>query len=716
MSRKRRTTRAPSSRRQPVRSGGDAAAVPIRPQGYSRWRAGTLALVYLLFALHIAHWRLTGKTLAPLELNEVMYTLELGIVTAGFLFMTLAALSVVIFGRFFCSWGCHILALEDLCAWLLKKIGIRPKPVRSRVLLFVPPLAMFYMFIWPQVSRIMDGRPMPRWRVFSDEQGWASFVTTNFWRNLPGPWIIALSFAICGFAIVYFLGSRGFCTYGCPYGVLFGLFDRVAPGRIKLTGDCQQCGTCTANCQSHVRVHEELAVYGKVVSPACMKDLDCVTGCPHDALGYGFTRPALFQSLKSAGRRRIPYDFSFAEDILMALVFLGSLVIFRGLYGTVPFLLTLGLGGILAYLAVVNLRLIRSDRLRLNNFELKRDGRLTMRGRGFAAVSALLAVFVLHSGFIRYHERLGERALERLARASAGDASATAEAKTALAHFAACEQWGLFKHPLLEQRFATLYESLGEFDRAASYLQSVLEQSPGDLHSRVALARILVRLGRPAEAAGWLEQVARAEAAPGESAEQVAHLRGAAHALLGEIARSGGDATRAKREYQAALSDAPDNAAACMGLGELLADEGRFSEAEASFRRVLSLKPDAAEAQYNLGVMLAAQGRGDEAVEAYRAAIRLNPNDADVENNLGFLLAKQGKRGKAATHFRRALEVDAKHAHAHFNLARLLQESGDTTQALSHFQSAARLDPQYARLLGISAQSPAAARPPAEQP
>ena len=137
-------------------------SAPHRAARYGRWRAGTLLLVYCLMGLHFAHWKIAGRTLAPLELNEVMHTFELGIVTAGFLFMTAAMLSVLIFGRFFCSWGCHILALEDLCAWLLRKIGIRPKPLRSRVLLLVPPAAMFYMFIWPQINRLLHGRRVGR--------------------------------------------------------------------------------------------------------------------------------------------------------------------------------------------------------------------------------------------------------------------------------------------------------------------------------------------------------------------------------------------------------------------------------------------------------------------------------------------------------------------------------------------------------------------------
>ena len=122
-------------------------------RSYGRWRAATLIGVYVLMTVHVLHWKITGKTLAPLELNEVMYTLELGIVTAGFLFMALAVLASAIFGRFFCSWGCHILALQDLCAWILGKLRIKPRGIRSRLLAWLPLFAAFYMFAWPQVAR-----------------------------------------------------------------------------------------------------------------------------------------------------------------------------------------------------------------------------------------------------------------------------------------------------------------------------------------------------------------------------------------------------------------------------------------------------------------------------------------------------------------------------------------------------------------------------------
>ena len=110
---------------------------------YSRWRAGSLIAVHLLIGLHIAHWLATGQTLAPLEFNEVLHTLHLGIITAGFLFMALTIVGTLVAGRFFCSWGCHILALQDLSAWLLDKLEIRPQPIRSRTPLWALAKSLF---------------------------------------------------------------------------------------------------------------------------------------------------------------------------------------------------------------------------------------------------------------------------------------------------------------------------------------------------------------------------------------------------------------------------------------------------------------------------------------------------------------------------------------------------------------------------------------------
>ena len=114
-----------------TKSKGDAVRIILTGKSYTKKRAATLLLVYVLVLAHVLHWRLTGRTMAPLEFNEARLTLEVGVITAGFLFMALAFASAAFFGRFFCSWGCHILALEDSCTWLLGKIGLRPEWARG---------------------------------------------------------------------------------------------------------------------------------------------------------------------------------------------------------------------------------------------------------------------------------------------------------------------------------------------------------------------------------------------------------------------------------------------------------------------------------------------------------------------------------------------------------------------------------------------------------
>ena len=472
-----------------------------------RRRAAVLVTVHVLILLHILHWKVTGMTLAPLEFNEVMYTLELGIVTVGFLFMLVTVLATLVFGRFFCGWACHILALQDLCAWLLAKMRLPQKQIRSRALFLVAPGAMFYMFIWPQISRILAGRPPPELRVVSDGEGWASFITSDLWRNLPGPAGIVITFAICGFAIVYFFGSRAFCFYACPYGVIFDVADRFAASRVRLVGDCIQCGICTANCSSHVRVHEEVVKFGRVVDPSCMKDLDCIKGCPEEALDFGRAKPSLMESFQPLKRRR--YDFSWAEDALIALVFVACFAIFRGLYDLVSFLVTLALSGILAYLAVTSFRLPKKRDVRLRNFRLKKNGVLTADGKVFAFVMVALGIFVVHSAAIRFHEATGRWGLEAAERELASgvrpEMDSLEEARQRLVFV---ERWGLIHSTELIARLASAHQIAGALGPAENYLRRLLEREPESAPVYYNLGSVLLAQGRPGEAQGFLERAA----------------------------------------------------------------------------------------------------------------------------------------------------------------------------------------------------------------
>ncbi|MCC7292147.1 MAG: tetratricopeptide repeat protein [Phycisphaerales bacterium] len=537
----------------------DGAAHDAHKSRFARWRAATLALVYVLMAAHVTHWLIAGRTLAPLELNEVVYTVELGIVTAGFLFMLVAVLATSILGRFFCSWGCHILALQDLCAWLLGKVGIRPKAVRSRTLMLAPFVVAAYMFAWPAIERAMTGTAFPTLHTTTDAQGWASFMTENFWRNLPGPGIALLTFFVCGFLVVYVLGSRSFCTYGCPYGAVFRVADKISPGRIRLVKSCGDCGLCTSVCTSHVRVGEELQRYGMVVDSACLKDLDCVSVCPEDAVRFGFGRPGWMNKVRDDVPVRRRYDFTPWEEGMLVILLLAGVFIYRGLYGRVPFFLSISFGIILGYMTVVAGRMATRPTARFNRWMLKVEGRTRPAGVLFAAVFLVAVAASIHSGWICYHAWQGMREVHALGRNIDGDASVHLESfapqiASALSHVETVDRWGLFTTPAV---IAPL----------------------GKLHC--AAASIEISKGRASPAIRHLREALRLDAAN-------AHV----HLELGSLLLEQGAISEGLAHLRRAVVLAPDSADAHYNLGVGLAMTGKSAEAEREISQAATLNPN----------------------------------------------------------------------------------------------------------------------------
>ncbi len=379
----------------------------IRKSKTSRWRAAALIALNLFMIAHIIQWRFTGKTVSPIEPSETMYTLQNGFVNAGFIFFSLAIIATLIFGRFVCGWGCHILALQDLCGWLLKKMGLHPKPFRSRLLVYVPVIAALYMFVWPVVYRLFTEPHEPLIPKFTNH-----LVTTNFWQTFPSVAVAIPFLFICGFVTVYFLGQKGFCTYACPYGGFFGLADKFSPGKIRVTPACNQCGHCTATCTSNVLVHAEVKQYGMVVDPGCMKCMDCVSVCPNDALYFGFGKPALMAPKSNAIKRS--YSLSWPEEIVGAAVFLGSFLSVRGVYALVPFLMALGCAAVTTFLTLKLWRLLRGRELSLYRFNLKSSGKMHKAGWAFAAFACGWIGLNAHCGWVRYHEFLGNVAFRKI--------------------------------------------------------------------------------------------------------------------------------------------------------------------------------------------------------------------------------------------------------------------------------------------------------------
>jgi tetratricopeptide (TPR) repeat protein/ferredoxin len=661
----------------------------VRKSRMSRRRAAVLIGLHVAFLLHLLHWKLAGTTLSPLEPSETVETLATGVINAGAILFGASILATLILGRFFCGWACHLVALQDLCAWLLTKVGLRPRPLRSRTLVFVPLAAALWMFALPVLAQLAAGDGLPQASV--------GLQTSAIWRTFPGLGVSLLTFFVCGFAMIYLLGAKGFCTYACPYGGIFGLVDQLAPGAIRVTDACVGCGHCTSVCTSNVEVSHEVHVFGQVTNPGCMKCMDCVSTCPEDALYYGFGKPALFTAARSRARqidlRRLLPQFSWLEEIVLVLTFAVSIPIFGGLYGAVPFLLALALSAITSFAALLLLRLLRSPDVTLQHYTLASEGRLTRAGRVFAAASSVWLLFTLHSGWVRTHVRLAEF---HMARTESVQAAAWAQNGAVLsslpepvqaAALAAADQLGraealgLFADPSLSRDRALLALIAGDLPAAEAHLRTMIAISPRQADTHFRLAEVLMLRRKHDEA---LVSYRRAvERSPHQLAYQERLFR---------AERASGDWKSGLRTLEAILHQRPDHPTARAELGALLLITGSIPRGIVELTRAVEEQPENALARYNLGAALARSRRDLKlAARHLEAAWQLAPEHPSMSAALiADVLIRSGQAERAEALARQALASrpdDRKLLHVR---ARALLEMGNEAEGRPLLERAER--------------------------
>lgn len=649
----------------PVISGGGQAEGAARSGGVmrksrsSRWRALSLILLHVLMIAHGVQWLMTGTTVSPIEPSESMYTLNRGELNAGFIFFSLAILATAILGRFVCGWGCHLVAYQDAASALLKRWGIKAKPFRSRFLFWAPLALALYMFVWPAVYRAWFGIPAPE---LSNH-----LVTTDFWKTFPGIGIAVLTVLLCGFAIVYLLGAKGFCTYACPYGGFFVLADRIAPGRIVVDPNaCEGCGHCTAVCTSNVRVHEEVDKFGMVVDPGCMKCMDCVSVCPNDALSFGFARPSLGAKPSSPVKPRV-YDFSLGEEVLLFGVALVALLIYRGLYGLFPLLLSMGMAGMTGYLVLKAWRLMRDSNVRLQSLTLRRGRRLTGAGVVFGCFVAALLLGLAHSGVVRASSFAGRRAIAAL---SLSD-----------------DVW--LSPEVVAESLPS--EDRHDLERAAEHLRRAdawgLLPMRGVLQDRVWAE---LALGRVDEAERAVRRIVEAWS---DSAESYRGLAG--------VLRKKGEDQAAFRAYEKALAIDPGYATVRAEFGAMLIERNRLQEAVALYEGRGDVP---AAARVNLGLALLRSNALAAGEGQLEAALDADPTSADAHYNLGLLTLQSGRRTEAIEHLSAATKSDPSLGIAWYNLAVATFMDARPADALPAAKRATELlpnDPDAFGFLGV---------------
>lgn len=631
----------------------------------------SLITVHVLMLLHIAYWLKFGSTITPVEPSESMETLKTGAINAGFIFFALAILLTLIFGRFVCGWACHFLAYQDLCGWMLKRMRIQPKPLRSRLLMLVPLGMALYMFAWPVVYRWYAAFQDPTNVAFVPQ--WSSaFTTEHFWETFPG-WVFAiLTFTVSGFSIVYFLGNKGFCTYACPYGGVFAIVEKASPLRVRVNESCVQSGECTKSCGSNVRVAEEVLAYGMVVDPGCMKCADCITSCPTSALSFGFGKTAVLATPdKPEPQESKPKPLPLIEELILAGGFAFFLYSWWGLYDHFPFLMSAGISAIFAFVLLTFVRLIRNRDVEFQNVTLKADGKLRSSGQFAMGAAGLLLVATSHNAYIQTQNYLGDHYYDAtgigeilweedfeperdLAPVIAGNRD------LAIKHYDNVKRWAIVDAAKVNNKLTWLNLLRGDEDAAEESARKALAIEPKSALMHHNLARVLKKRKAYSEAIDEFRKaldldhsIHEAEKDLGltllaarrlpEALEHFEHMlehaetNPQAHYHAGAIALELGDLNRADSHLTTAIEQDPKLADAYEQMGLLMMNRQQTEEAIEQFKKAIELDPTLAKAQYNLAVAYFIRRDIPNAIQEAEKAMQLDPNDKQIQAFLKML-------------------------------------------------------------------------------
>jgi len=451
----------------------------------SRKRVAFQVVLHLVLAGHVAaYYFLDWTRIGAIDFQAFFHHfLGEGLLTAGALFTIIMFGGALVFGRLFCSWGCHFGATQDLAAWVLRKLGWKPPLVRTRFLHLTPYLVLVAVFGIPLAEKwIGEGWGTPR----------IDMAAVAPWDTLPGWLLSVVTFLACGAGILLFLGTRGFCRFVCPYGAVFRLTDRAAPFKVRRVGACSSgCSgggahPCTAACPTAIDVHRETEALGRVVSADCVRCNLCIEACPAGALAH-VTAGAAARRLEPSIRKALPVlpaPFRPAHDLPVAgeAAILGVAVVtylaVDLIYGGHFLAATIALGhGFLAWAALATI--LGGPDAAVLGFPLRRGTRWTFAGIGAVGLFAIASVPVAEAGAFRLIRADGLRL----------DSGATP-----LAAFSAPDDERIDPGAAAGSR---RLEERRRLARAADRYRLALAIFPSDLTTRRLLLGAYVRIGDP---------------------------------------------------------------------------------------------------------------------------------------------------------------------------------------------------------------------------
>jgi len=176
-------------------------------------------------------------------------------------------LSVLLFGRVFCSWACPAGLVLDLLGgrpFLKGKTRISTDRIMSfgKYLVLAICIAVFYFF------------HNPRWAIpIRTGEFWNSVKLT--FEHADALWLVRTCFVLTGIVLVFFI-PRFWCRYLCPTGGLLEAVKCLAIFKYRKPAKCNECNNCQRVCSMETQPEEN----------NCTNCGDCSNVCPVERITF----------------------------------------------------------------------------------------------------------------------------------------------------------------------------------------------------------------------------------------------------------------------------------------------------------------------------------------------------------------------------------------------------------------------------------------------
>jgi polyferredoxin/tetratricopeptide (TPR) repeat protein len=654
---------------------------------WAKYRGWFLLLVYVIFFGHAALWHHFGyEKVGHLGFGCIFSTMRDGVVTAGTVFTLLIFIHALFFGGLFCGWMCHWGILQDLAAWIMKKLNINPPMAHANTRL-IP----WFWFL------ILIGQVVLFWAYSGFPTSLSFNMSANpVWFMVPRSiLLIVLTSIISGFALIFLFGERAFCRTICVFRLWFNWFERVAPHKIRRTKECVSCeGECSNICPMGLPVVEEVKTLGHIKNPECIKCFRCVGACPDGVLKSSFAKnefheygPAIEQ--KPSISNSINYlqtalavimvtffGFQIGGNISLSLGFLIGIVIARMLHDKAVSwfeLVIIAILGVGIYYRfdlndatslfkglIVLAAFLLAARL------LKYSKGLEFIGKKAANFSVPPVVTILFLGLALF---FGAREIYASAMIhKAKTAIARKDYPTYVTAMMSCADF-VPKPSGAYFDLANAQLMLKETDEAVKHYKKSLELN----FTPEAAEVILDKLKEANEQQAWLEILEYVLANHPQSHQFKLYK---AQSLV-----STGNAQEAQTLINEYISLRPDDVQGYVTLGNLQLEENKETEALAMFEKAYKISP--AEGAVNLAAYYGWLGDYDKAETYFAEAIKHFPEDPVLRVERGVNFALQNDIDQAINSWNEALKIDPDFAPAKANLekARAAGESGTNADA-----------------------------------